>query len=82
MLLWRLRGTYRTGGLLFLTYAGVYAAGRFLLTYFRLEQEWFWGLQEAQVVSLLVLAVVAPLLLWRLRSGLGQGLRPLDSRVA
>ncbi len=52
-------GVYRTDGLLFLTYAGVYAAGRFLLTYFRIEQEWFWGLQEAQVVSMAVLAVTA-----------------------
>lgn len=68
-LLWRLRSVYKANGLLFLTYAGVYAAGRFLLTFFRMEQVWFLGLQEAQVVALLVLVVAVPLLWWRLRAG-------------
>ncbi len=81
-LLWRLRGAYKTDGLLFLTYTGVYAAGRFVLTYFRVEQEWFWGLQEAQVISLAVLAVTLPLLAWRLRPGLREGLTPLDRQPA
>ncbi len=81
-LLWRLRGAYKTDGLLFLTYAGVYAVGRFVLTYFRVEQEWFWGLQEAQVISLAVLAVTLPLLAWRLRPGFREGLTPLDRQPA
>jgi phosphatidylglycerol:prolipoprotein diacylglycerol transferase len=68
-LLWRLRNTFKSDGLLFLTYAGVYAAGRFLLTFFRTEQVWFFGLQEAQVVALLVLVATVPLLTWRLRAG-------------
>lgn len=68
-LLWKLRNVYKTDGLLFLTYAGVYAAGRFLLTFFRMEQVWFFGLQEAQVVSLVVLVAVVPLISWRLQSG-------------
>lgn len=73
-LLWRLRGVFRTDGLLFLTYAGIYAIGRFLLTFYRIEQVWFWGLQEAQVIALLVLAVVLLLLAWRLRAArLGPG---------
>ena len=68
-LLWKLRNVYKTDGLLFLTYAGVYAAGRFSLTFFRMEQIWFFGLQEAQVVSLAVLVVVVPLVSWRLQAG-------------
>lgn len=67
-LLWRLRYVYRADGLLFLTYAGVYAAGRFLLTFFREEQIWFLGLQEAQIVALAVLVVAVPLVAWRLRA--------------
>ena len=70
-LLWRLRGVFKIDGLLFLTYVGVYAVGRFLLTYFRIEQIWFWGLQEAQVVALLALAGAVLLLVWRLRTGPG-----------
>lgn len=68
-LLWRLRKVCKTDGLLFLTYAVVYAAGRFLLTFYRVEQVWFWGLQEAQVVALLVFVTTLPLLLWRLGTG-------------
>ncbi len=67
-LLWKLRDIYKTDGLLFLTYAGVYAAGRFFLTFFRMEQVWFFGLQEAQVVSLAVLVLTVPLVSWRLQA--------------
>lgn len=68
-LLWKLRGVYKVGGMLFLTYAGVYAVGRFLLTFFRMEQVWFFGLQEAQVVALAVLVLLVPLVSWRLQAG-------------
>jgi phosphatidylglycerol:prolipoprotein diacylglycerol transferase len=68
-LLWKLRGVYKTDGLLFLTYAEVYAVGRFLLTFFRMEQVWFFGLQEAQVVALAVLVLLVPLVSWRLQAG-------------
>ncbi|MDQ3637865.1 MAG: prolipoprotein diacylglyceryl transferase, partial [Actinomycetota bacterium] len=66
-LLWKLRGVYRTDGMLFLTYVGVYAVGRFLLTFFRTEQVWFFGLQEAQVVALALLVLTVPLLVWRMQ---------------
>jgi phosphatidylglycerol:prolipoprotein diacylglycerol transferase len=68
-LLWRLRSVFKTDGMLFLTYAGVYAVGRFLLSFFRMEQAWFFGLQEAQVVALAVLVILVPLLSWRLQAG-------------
>jgi len=44
-------------GLLFVTYVAAYSVGRFLLSYTRAERIWFWGLQEAQVVSLAALLV-------------------------
>lgn len=55
-----------TPGLLFVAYIGAYSAGRFLLSYTRTERVWFWGLQEAQVISLVALAaaVVAGIMLW------------------
>ncbi len=75
-LLWRLRDVFKADGLLFLTYVGVYAVGRFLLTFFRMEQVWFFGLQEAQVVALAVLVVALPLLSWRLQAGQPRKRRP------
>jgi phosphatidylglycerol:prolipoprotein diacylglycerol transferase len=76
-LLLGLRSVYKTDGTLFLTYTGVYAAGRFLLTFFRMEEVWFLGLQEAQIVALVVFAVTVPLLSWRMQAG-----RRLEKRLA
>jgi phosphatidylglycerol:prolipoprotein diacylglycerol transferase len=75
--LWKLRSTFETDGPLFLTYVGVYAVGRFLLTFFRTEQVWFLGLQEAQVVALVLLVLTLPLLSWRLQSK-----RPFGQKTA
>ncbi|MGH3449921.1 MAG: prolipoprotein diacylglyceryl transferase [Haloechinothrix sp.] len=80
-MLWPLRTRFRTDGVFFLTYVILQASGRFLLTYFRVEKEWFWGLQEAQVIALLVVAVALPLLLWRLRSGAGTSGMPDGGRA-
>ena len=44
-------------GILFLLYVAGYAIGRFTLTFVRQEALWFWGLQEAQVVSLVAFAL-------------------------
>ncbi|MDQ3384252.1 MAG: prolipoprotein diacylglyceryl transferase, partial [Actinomycetota bacterium] len=54
LLLVRTRPLFATRpGLLFVTYAIGYSTGRFALSYFRMEKEWLWGLQEAQLASLL-----------------------------
>ncbi len=71
-LLWRLRSVFRVDGLLFLVYAVVYSGGRFLLSYARTERVWVWGLQEAQVVSALVLIPAFALLAWRAASQAGR----------
>ncbi|MDO8472412.1 MAG: prolipoprotein diacylglyceryl transferase, partial [Dehalococcoidia bacterium] len=52
----------KPNGTLFLAYVCSYAVGRFLLTTVRQETVLFWGLQEAQVVSLGLLAIALPLL--------------------
>ncbi len=69
-LLWRLRPVFKSDGLLFLTYVVLYGVGRFLLTFYRIEKVWFWGLQEAQVFALLAVLAALPLLIWRARRGL------------
>ena len=51
----RLGRNFKKDGLLFLSYLSLYALARFFLTFVRQEKIWFWGLQEAQVVALLVL---------------------------
>ncbi|MBI2872555.1 MAG: prolipoprotein diacylglyceryl transferase [Chloroflexi bacterium] len=58
-LLLYLRRRSLPSGVLFLTYVGVYALGRFGLTFVRQEAVVLWGLQQAQVVALVVLALAA-----------------------
>ena len=57
-------------GVLGLIYFGVYATGRFLLSYYRLDPAVFLGLRQAQIASALmvVIAVIAIPVLFRLRS--------------
>ena len=71
--LWLVRGRLRVDGQLFALYLGLYAVGKFLLTFFRTETVWVAGLQEAQ---LLALAAIALAVAWTMPS-----LRP-PSRAA
>ena len=54
-------------GVLGLAYFGVYALGRFFLSYFRLDMQIVLGLRQAQIASLLmvVIAVIAIPILFR-----------------
>ena len=58
--LWSVRRRLRVDGQLFALYLGLYALGKFALTFLRLETIWLWGLQEAQLVAIgtLVAAIV------------------------
>lgn len=56
-LVWSLRRRLRTDGQLFALYLGLYAAGKFAVTFVRTETIWLWGLQEAQLLALGAMAV-------------------------
>jgi len=58
VLLWTLRRRIKRPGGLFAIYLGLYAAGKFSVTFLRDENRWLMGLQEAHLVAL-VLAGVA-----------------------
>ncbi|OGO39548.1 MAG: hypothetical protein A2147_08150 [Chloroflexi bacterium RBG_16_57_8] len=55
LLVWTVGRRLKKDGLVFLGYLSMYAVGRFIFTFVRQENVWFWGLQEAQVVALLIL---------------------------
>ena len=63
-MLWSLRRRVTADGQLFALYLGLYAAGKFALTFLRAETVWFWGLQEAQLLALAGIAVAAGWALW------------------
>lgn len=68
--LWLVRKRLKVDGHLFALYLGLYAAGKFGLTFLRTEVVWFWGLQEAQVFALgaIIIALVWAWLVSRMGS--------------
>ncbi len=54
LVLLKLRPNFRTNGILFLSYLLFYCLGRIVLTSVRQETVLFWGLQEAQVVAVVI----------------------------
>jgi len=65
--LWRLRGRLSPDGSLWIAYLALYAAGRMAIQFLRLDPVKFWGLQEAQIIAILVLAVAVPFLVLKTR---------------
>lgn len=54
--LWWVRRRVKVDGLLFLIYLSLYSAGKFTISFWRQEANFLFGLQEAQVVSLAMIA--------------------------
>lgn len=63
VILWRLRKAQLRDGALFLVYLTLYSIGRFFITFMSSYREFAFGLNQAQVVSLIGLAIAIPLLL-------------------
>jgi phosphatidylglycerol---prolipoprotein diacylglyceryl transferase len=63
----RLERYFKTDGLVFLSYLSLYSVGRFALTFVRQEKVLFWGLQQAQLLAIVVLIASLALFfyLWR-----------------
>jgi len=65
--IWRLRGRLKPQGSLFFLYLCLYAAGDFGLRFFRVNEPFLLGLQQGQVISLIILVVAVPWLIIRMR---------------
>ncbi len=68
-LYWTVRPRLRPDGMLFVAFLMLYSLGRFFITFLRDDKVWFGGLQEAQLLSLLILAITVPLLAYRAQWG-------------
>ena len=73
--LWPLRKRMRPHGMFFALYAAAYSIGRFFISFLREEYNtYFGGLNEAQIVALIVIIITVPLLVWK-----AQIVRPADN---
>ena len=61
------RGRLKPDGSLFMVYLAMYNFGRFFIDFTRSNQPWLFGLHQAQIITLLVLIVVVPMLIARVR---------------
>ena len=77
LLMW-LRKKPLPNGALFATFVTVYAFGRFFISWVREERVWFWGLQEAQVISLIAVSIGVAALVWLFRSPAQRQLQVTD----
>jgi phosphatidylglycerol:prolipoprotein diacylglycerol transferase len=62
-----LRKKLRPDGSLFLVYLSLYAAWRIGSDFLRSGTDFLFGLHQAQVISIIVLVVTIPLMVWRTR---------------
>ena len=65
--IWLLRGRLKPQGSLFFLYLCLYAAGDFGLRFLRVNDPFFLGLQQGQIISLVILVVAVPWLIIRMR---------------
>ncbi len=62
-----MRRLMRVDGLAILSFIWLYSVGRFVISFYRVNDSILWGLKEAQVIALVVLIVVPALAYWLIR---------------
>jgi hypothetical protein len=54
-------------GSIWMIYLALYALGRFMIQFIRLDPPKLFGLQEAHLIAILVMAVTVPFIVWKTR---------------
>ena len=63
--LWPLRKRFRPPGMFFALYLATYSMGRFFVSFLRAEFKEYGGLNEAQIIALVVMVITIPLLVFK-----------------
>jgi len=78
VVVWRLWGKLQPPGMVYVLYLTLYSVGRFWITFLRDDKIMAIGLQEAQFISMIVLAIAVPLLIIKARFVSGSRLLAVD----
>ncbi len=63
--IWGLRGRIKPDGMLLTLSLCLYSFGRFFIQFVRQDKIWFAGLQEAHIISIIIIAIGVPLLVYK-----------------
>jgi phosphatidylglycerol---prolipoprotein diacylglyceryl transferase len=63
-IIWQMRTRLKVDGWLFALYLGLYAIGKFAVTFVRLDPVYAWGLQQSHFVALGLMAIALGWFLW------------------
>ena len=63
----KLKGKLQPAGAIWMVYITWYSVGRFSIQYLRLDDVKFWGLQEAHLIAIMVLAFTIPYMILKVR---------------
>jgi phosphatidylglycerol:prolipoprotein diacylglycerol transferase len=66
-LITKLKGKLKPAGAIWMVYITWYSFGRFSIQYLRLDDVKFWGLQEAHIIALMVVAFTIPYMILKVR---------------
>jgi phosphatidylglycerol---prolipoprotein diacylglyceryl transferase len=66
-LLWMVRKQLKPEGTLFLGYLAFYAAGDLLIRFLREGDPYMFGIQQAQLIGIIILMITVPLIIYRIR---------------
>ena len=67
VLITKLKGKLKPAGAIWMVYLTWYSVGRFAIQYLRLDDVKFWGLQEAHLIAIIVLAFTVPYMIMKVR---------------
>ena len=67
VLITKLKGKLQPAGAIWMVYLTWYSVGRFAIQYLRLDDVKFWGLQEAHIIAILVVAFTVPYMIMKVR---------------
>jgi phosphatidylglycerol:prolipoprotein diacylglycerol transferase len=62
---WALRNRLRPHGMLFVLYGTLYSTGRFFISFLRLDKDWVWDLNMAQLVAIALVVIATPILVYK-----------------
>ena len=63
----RLKGKLKPTGAIWMVYLTWYSVGRFAIQYLRLDDVKFWGLQQAHLIAIILLAFTVPYIIMKVR---------------